>query len=136
MARTLFAALAGAIFGLGLMLSGMTDTRSVQGFLDIFGAWNPTLAFVMGGAMIPMAIAWRVAARRKTAVLGGSFPAMPPPRFDLNLIGGSAAFGAGWALTGFCPGPALASLSFGGWQGLVFIAAMAGGALLATPLRR
>ena len=78
MARTLFAALAGAIFGLGLMLSGMTDTRSVQGFLDIFGAWNPTLAFVMGGAMIPMAIAWRVVARRKTAVLGGSFPAMPP----------------------------------------------------------
>ena len=63
MQRTLFAALAGAIFGLGLMLSGMTDTRSVQGFLDIFGAWNPTLAFVMGGAMIPMAIAWRLAAR-------------------------------------------------------------------------
>jgi uncharacterized protein len=136
MQRTLFAALAGAIFGLGLMLSGMTDTRSVQGFLDIFGAWNPTLAFVMGGAMIPMAIAWRLAARRKTAVLGGNFPAMPPPRFDGALIGGSAAFGAGWALTGFCPGPALASLSFGGWQGLVFVAAMAAGALLAAPLRR
>lgn len=136
MQRTLFAALAGAIFGLGLMLSGMTDTRSVQGFLDIFGAWNPTLAFVMGGAMIPMAIAWRLAARRKTAVLGGNFPAMPPPRIDGALIGGSAAFGAGWALTGFCPGPALASLSFGGWQGLVFVAAMAAGALLAAPLRR
>ncbi len=136
MQRSIFAALSGAIFGLGLMLSGMTDTRSVQGFLDIFGAWNPTLAFVMGGAMIPMAIAWRVAARRNTAVLGGAFPAMPPPRFDRNLIGGSMAFGAGWALTGLCPGPALASLGFGGWQGLVFLAAMAAGAVLAAPLRR
>lgn len=136
MQRNLFAALAGAIFGLGLVLSGMTDTRSVQGFLDIFGAWNPTLAFVMAGAIVPMAIAWRIAARRKAAVLGGSFPAMPPPRFDAKLIGGSMAFGAGWALTGLCPGPALASLSFGGWQGLVFFAAMGLGALAAAPLRK
>jgi uncharacterized membrane protein YedE/YeeE len=130
------AAVAGAVFGLGLMLSGMTDTRAVQGFLDIFGAWNPTLAFVMGGAMIPMALAWRIAARRKTALLGGNLPTMPPPRFDRNLIGGSMLFGAGWAMTGFCPGPALASLGFGGWQGIVFIAAMALGGLAAAPLRR
>ncbi|MDZ7904967.1 MAG: DUF6691 family protein [Cypionkella sp.] len=133
--RTFMAAVAGAVFGLGLMVSGMTDTRAVQAFLDIFGAWDPTLIFVMGGAIVPMAIAWRVAAKRKSSVLGGSFPSMPPPRFDRNLIGGSMAFGAGWAITGFCPGPAIASLSFGGWQGAVFFVAMAAGALAAAPLR-
>ncbi len=136
MQRVILATISGAIFGLGLMLSGMTDTRAVQGFLDIFGDWNPTLAFVMAGAILPMALAWRIAARSRAPVLGGSFPAMPPPRFDAKLIGGSMAFGAGWALTGFCPGPALASLSFGGWQGWVFIGALCAGALLAGPLRR
>lgn len=135
MKRTLSATLVGAIFGLGLMVSGMTDTRAVQGFLEIFGAWDPTLAFVMAGAIAPMAVAWRIAERRKTALFGGSFPAMPPPRFDRNLIGGSLAFGAGWALSGFCPGPAIASLGFGGWQGVVFIGAVAVGALAAVPLR-
>ena len=117
------------------MLSGMTDTRSVQGFLDIAGVWNPTLAFVMIGAILPMALAWRIAARRKAAMLGNSFPPMPPPRFDARLIGGSMAFGAGWALTGLCPGPALASVGFGGWQGVVFLAAMAIGAASASRLR-
>jgi uncharacterized membrane protein YedE/YeeE len=130
-ARLWIAALVGAIVGLGLMMSGMTNTRTVQAFLDIFGAWDPTLAFVMGGAIVPMAIAWRVAARRAAPVLGGTFPAMPPARFDGKLIGGSMAFGAGWALSGFCPGPAISSISFGGWQGAVFLGAMALGALAA-----
>jgi uncharacterized membrane protein YedE/YeeE len=86
----------------------------------------------MGGAMIPMAIAWRVAAKRKTAMLGLPFPPMPAPRFDRDLIVGSVLFGMGWALIGLCPGPALASLSFGGPGGLIFLIAMSA-AMLAAP---
>ena len=124
--------ISGALFGAGLLISGMTDTAKVQGFLDIFGAWDPTLAFVMGGAMVPMAMAWAVAARRRTAVLGLPFPQMPETRFDGRLIVGSVLFGMGWALVGFCPGPAFAALAFGGMGGLVFLIAMAA-AMLVTP---
>ena len=126
--------LAGALFGAGLLISGMVDTAKVQGFLDIFGAWNPTLAFVLGGAMLPMAVAWRVAAGRSTSALGTPFPQMPPARFDTRLIAGSVLFGMGWALVGFCPGPAFASLSFGGAGGLVFLIAMAVAMLVAPRL--
>ena len=131
--RVMFSLISGALFGAGLVISGMTDTAKVQGFLDIFGAWNPTLAFVMGGAMLPMAIAWRVAARRKTTALGLPFPTMPEARFDHNLIGGSVLFGMGWALVGFCPGPAIAALTFGGMGGVVFLIAMSA-AMLVAPL--
>lgn len=124
--------ISGALFGAGLLISGMTDTAKVQGFLDIFGAWDPTLAFVMGGAMVPMAIAWRVAATRKTAVLGLAFPSMPAAGLDRNLISGSVLFGMGWALVGFCPGPAIAALSFAGLSGVVFLIAMAA-AMLVSP---
>ena len=133
MLRVICSLISGALFGAGLMISGMTDTAKVQGFLDIFGAWDPTLAFVMGGAMVPMAIAWRVAARRKTAALGLPFPAMPEARFDRDLIGGSVLFGMGWALVGFCPGPAIAALTFGGLGGVVFLIAMSA-SMLAAPL--
>ncbi len=132
--RVFTSAFVGGLFGLGLMVSGMTDTSAVQGFLDVFGTWNPALLFVMGGALVPMAIAWRIAATRRAPVLGGTFPAMPPPKFDRNLIGGSFAFGAGWAISGYCPGPAIASVGFGGWQGVVILAAMMAGALAAAPL--
>ncbi len=132
MQRTLFAALAGAIFGLGLMVSGMTDTTRVQGWLDVFGDWDPTLAFVMGGAMIPMAIAWRVAARRRVAVLGTALPLTQDRTVDANLVLGSSLFGAGWGLAGLCPGPALASLGWGGWGGLLFLLAMVVG-MVAAP---
>ncbi len=121
----LISLLAGGLFGAGLLVSGMTDTVKVQGFLDIFGDWNPVLAFVMGGAMLPMAVAWRVAARRRVSVLGLPFPPRPPARFDRDLMLGSVLFGMGWALVGFCPGPAFASLTFGGWGGVVFPNAMA-----------
>ena len=127
--RRLTAFLSGGLFGLGLMVSGMTDTTKVQGWLDIFGAWDPTLAFVLGGAILPMLVAWRVAARRRSSVLGTNLPAPPAPRLDTRLLAGSALFGFGWALAGLCPGPALASLSYGGSQGLVFLAAMIAGML-------
>lgn len=135
MLRAVSAGVAGAVFGLGLVVSGMTDTTKVQGWLDVFGDWDPTLAFVMGGAIVPMALAWRVAARRRMSVLGTTLPRLGPQRLDPGLIWGSVLFGAGWALAGLCPGPALASLSFGGTGGLVFFAAMLVGMLAAAPLR-
>ncbi len=125
--RALMAFFAGGLFGAGLLVSGMTDTTKVQGWLDLFGAWDPTLAFVMGGAIIPMAIAWRVGAVREKAVLGTPIPAPSEPVIDARLVGGSALFGAGWALAGLCPGPAIASLTWGGSAGLIFFVAMAAG---------
>lgn len=124
--RTLIALAAGSLFGAGLHFSGMTDTAKVQGFLDFFGSWDPTLAFVMGGAIIPMFIAWRMTETR-APVVGGSFPAKPDPALDRNLILGAVLFGAGWGLIGLCPGPALASISYGGPMGLAFLVAMLAG---------
>lgn len=134
--RYVFALLAGGLFGAGLFVSGMTDTAKVQGRLDIFGDWDPTLAFVMGGAILPMAVAWQVARRRSAPVLGGTFPAPSEPRLDRDLILGSVLFGAGWGLAGFCPGPALAALSYGGAPVLIFAAAMLSGMALAPAARR
>lgn len=132
--RRIFALLAGSLFGTGLMISGMTDTTKVQGWLDVFGAWDPTLAFVMGGAIIPMAVAWRLTQGRNPA-LGGIFPPAPEPKFGRNLVLGSTLFGMGWGLVGLCPGPAVASLSYGGIGGTVFLLAMFAGMWLAPMLR-
>ena len=132
--RQFLSLLSGALFGVGLLLSGMTNTDKVQGFLDLFGSWDPTLAFVMGGALIPMVIAWQLT-RGRQPLVGGAFPSAPSTRLDRQLIVGSLLFGAGWALAGLCPGPALASLSFGDWQGAVFAIAMAVG-MMATPRLR
>ncbi|PUB18894.1 DUF6691 family protein [Yoonia sediminilitoris] len=132
--RVIVSFIVGGLFGLGLLLSGMTDTTKVQGWLDIFGAWDPTLAFVMGGAIIPMAIAWQLT-RGRTPVLGTAFPAPPEPRLGRNLILGSVLFGAGWGLAGLCPGPAIASASFGGPTGLVFVVAMVVGMMGAPTVR-
>ncbi|MDP2086888.1 MAG: hypothetical protein Q8K20_16970 [Gemmobacter sp.] len=134
--RNLFAALSGGLFGAGLLVSGMVDTTKVQGWLDIFGAWDPTLAFVMGGAILPMMVAWQVARRRKVALLGSALPEAPDPRVGHNLVIGSVLFGAGWGLAGLCPGPAMASLSFGGIGGLVFLVAMMAGMWAAPALRQ
>ena len=133
--RNVFAILAGAVFGAGLWMSGMTDTVKVIGWLDFFGNWNPTLAFVIGGAIIPMAVAWRVAARRTAPVLGGIFPPMPVQKLGRDLILGSVMFGVGWGLAGFCPGPAIASLTWGGWNGVVFVLALGVG-MWARPVVR
>ena len=121
--KLIIALIAGMLFGGGLVVSGMTDTAKVQGWLDVFGAWDPTLAFVMGGAMIPMAFAW-ILTKGRSPMTGGNFPAPPEPRLGRNLIVGSVLFGMGWALAGFCPGPALASVTFGGTSGIAFIVAM------------
>lgn len=136
MRRAMFAALAGAIFGAGLLISGMTETTKVQGWLDIFGDWDPTLAFVMGGAVLPMIVAWRIAARRSVSALGTAMPRLGHQRLDPGLVWGSALFGAGWALAGLCPGPALASLGYGGIGGLVFLVAMLAAMMGAAPVRR
>ncbi len=132
--RNLCAFLVGGLFGAGLLLSGMTDTRKVQGWLDLFGDWDPTLAFVMGGAIIPMAIAWRLVPNR-APILGGTFPSPPDPKVGRKLVIGSVLFGMGWGLSGLCPGPAVASLGFGGMGGLIFMVAMLCGMLLAPVLR-
>lgn len=121
--RILLSLLAGALFGGGLFVSGMTDTTKVQGWLDVFGNWDPTLAFVMGGAIIPMFIAWRLTPGRKPLV-GGEFPTLPRPELDHRLITGSVLFGMGWGLAGLCPGPAVASITYNGSGGLIFMAAM------------
>lgn len=133
--RNIYAFGAGGLFGVGLLISGMTDTRKVIGWLDIFGDWDPTLAFVLGGAVGVMAIAWRMAAVRPAPVLGGDFPSAPEPKLGRNIIVGSLLFGMGWGLAGLCPGPAMASLMWGGTGGLVFVAAMVAGMLAAPPIR-
>jgi uncharacterized membrane protein YedE/YeeE len=133
--RLVFAALSGALFGLGLMVSGMTDTTKVQGWLDLFGDWDPTLAFVLGGALVPMALAWARITPRGASLLGTPLPAPPKAEVDRPLVWGAAMFGAGWALAGLCPGPAMASISYGGLPGLVFLAAMIAGMALAPGVR-
>ncbi len=125
--RLVISMAAGLLFGLGLTVSGMTDTAKVQGWLDLFGNWDPTLAFVLGGAILPMLLAWRIADRRETAVLGTPIPARSEPVIDRKLLAGSALFGFGWALVGLCPGPAMAVLGYGGTGAIIFFAAMATG---------
>ena len=134
--RALIAIASGSLFGLGLLLSGMVDTNRVQGWLDVFGDWDPTLAFVLGGAIVPMAFAWRIAETRRAPIAGGTFPSAAAPRITSDLAIGSILFGAGWGLAGLCPGPSLAALSFGGWEGLLFVAAMIAGMLIAVPAKR
>ena len=135
MRRDVVSLVCGSLFGAGLFFSGMTDTTKVQGWLDIFGDWDPTLAFVLGGAILPMVLAWRIAARRKCALLGTAFPGSASRRIDPPLIIGSLLFGIGWALAGLCPGPALASISYGGIGGAAFLLAMAAGMLVSPVLR-
>jgi uncharacterized membrane protein YedE/YeeE len=117
---------------MGLYKSGMTDTTKVQGWLDIFGDWDPTLAFVLGGAIIPMTITWQLTKKIKKPALASLFPKKPEQKISKSLIIGSIMFGGGWGLSGLCPGPAIASLSFGGWQGLLFFFTMALGMIM-TP---
>ena len=125
--RDIVAFLTGGLFGSGLLVSGMIDTKKVQGWLDFFGDWDPTLAFVLGGAVLPMIFVWRIAERRKTSVLGQPIPPRPAPKLDRAIVVGSLMFGAGWGLAGFCPGPAIVSLGAGQPKAAVFVAAMLAG---------
>ena len=120
----------GLLFGWGLLLSGMTDPGKVQGFLDLAGAWDPSLALVMGGAIAVGFFAFALARRRTTSFLGGALQ-MPAARdIDKPLVVGSLIFGAGWGLAGFCPGPAVVSMASGEIKALVFVAAMLAGMML------
>lgn len=121
------ALLAGLVFGLGLAVSGMVNPAKVQGFLDLAGAWDPTLAFVMAGALATTMAGYRVVLRRRGPLLGGAF-ALPRARtIDRPLVLGALLFGIGWGLAGFCPGPAIASLAFVRSGSFLFVAAMAAG---------
>ncbi|GAB3761115.1 hypothetical protein GCM10028796_10880 [Ramlibacter monticola] len=119
--------IAGLVFGLGLILSGMTDPGKVQGFLDLAGDWDPSLALVMGGAILVGVLAFALARRRATALLGGAMQLPTGMGIDHRLVAGSLVFGVGWGLAGFCPGPALVALGAGHWQALVFVLAMLAG---------
>lgn len=109
--KTLMGYIAGLLFGLGVAVSGMTDPARVLGFLDLFGAWDPTLLWVLGGAVITNFIGYRWVLRRKHPVFAGSFQLPGRHDLDARLIGGAALFGIGWGLSGYCPGPAIASVS-------------------------
>ena len=126
--------LAGLLFGAGLLISGMTDTAKVQGWLDILGKWDPTLAFVMGGAIIPMIIGWVITTKKKP-VFDISFSMPSKKAIEKKLLVGSVLFGMGWALAGLCPGPAIAALGFGGTGIILFFVSMVIGMLLSKPLR-
>ena len=119
----------GMLFGAGLTISGMTDPARVRGFLDIFGNWDPTLAFVMGGAVLVMAIAWRLRARMPRPVFGEKFSLPDRKDLDSRLIAGSILFGIGWGIAGLCPGPAIASLALSPAAALPFVIAMLAGML-------
>lgn len=121
------ALVAGLIFGLGLILSGMTNPAKVIGFLDLAGNWDPSLALVMAGAIAVSAVPFRLAKGRATALLGGPIRLPTATDIDRRLVLGSLAFGAGWGLAGYCPGPALASLLSGGAKPLMFVLAMLAG---------
>ena len=125
--QVLMALLAGLVFGLGLIVSGMTDPSKVSGFLDLAGKWDPSLAFVMGGATLVGFIAFRFAATSQRAILGGPIRLATNRLIDRRLILGALTFGVGWGLAGYCPGPALASLATGGSKPLVFTIAMLAG---------
>lgn len=124
---TLVPLASGMIFGAGLTIGGMTDPARVRGFLDLFGAWDPTLAFVMGGAVLVMALAWSVQHRLQRPLFSETFAL--PDRNDLTprLIGGSALFGIGWGIAGLCPGPGFAALAIAPGPAAIFVAAMLAG---------
>ena len=122
--------LAGVLFGAGLTLGGMTDPARVRGFLDLFGDWDPTLAFVMGGAVLVMAMAWVIQPKLAQPLFAAEFSL--PSRRDLTpkLIGGSALFGIGWGVAGLCPGPGIAALVIEPVSAAIFVIAMLAGMLL------
>ncbi|MFL0671036.1 MAG: DUF6691 family protein [Erythrobacter sp.] len=126
----LVALFSGTVFGAGLALGGMTDPARVRGFLDLLGDWDPTLAFVMGGAVVVMAAAWLVQKRMQQPLFAEAFAL--PNRSDLTprLIGGSALFGVGWGIAGLCPGPGFAALAIDAPSAAIFIAAMLAGMVL------
>jgi uncharacterized membrane protein YedE/YeeE len=125
--NALFAFLAGLVFGIGLIVSGMSNPAKVLGFLDLAGPWDPSLALVMGGAVAVGLIAFTLAKRRQTTWLGLPLQLPVARHLDRRLIGGSLLFGVGWGLAGICPGPGLVLVGAGFFKGLLFVVAMLAG---------
>ncbi len=132
----LAALFSGALFGLGLAVSGMTDPRRVLGFLDVFGDFDPTLAFVLGGAVATTMLLFRLVLRRGRPMLADRFHLSSPGNVDGRLLAGAALFGIGWGIAGYCPGPALAGLGVGSVEALWFVPAMLAGMALHRAVSR
>lgn len=128
--KHVFALLTGLVFGTGIALSGMMDPAKVLNFFDVAGTWDPSLAFVMGGALIITFIGYRLVWHRKAPLFGGRFQVPTSTVLDSRLIGGSALFGIGWGIAGFCPGAAIPALGTGRWEVALFLAAVIAGFFL------
>lgn len=126
----------GLLFGLGLAVAGMTSPDKVLGFLDVAGAWNPSLAFVMGGAVLTATPLFWLARRRAKPLAGTAFDCPPTTLIDARLLGGAALFGAGWGLAGICPGPALVDLAIDPSASWPFVAAMVAGLMFSSRVLR
>ncbi|MFW2341799.1 DUF6691 family protein [Brevundimonas sp.] len=122
--RLLIAILCGVLFGAGMIVSDMVNPARVLAFLDVTGDWDPSLAFVMGGALIPSGLAYLIHRRMHAPMLAEEFNVPTSRRIDRPLIGGAMLFGLGWGLVGLCPGPALAALTTASWQAAIFVVAM------------
>ena len=134
MTRIILVVSSGALFGLGLCVSQMVNPAKVLAFLDLTGAWDPSLALVMLGAVGVAAVGFPLAMTMRKPLFGGTFPAPSIPQMDGKLIFGALIFGIGWGIVGFCPGPAIASLVYGSPKSWLFLASMVGGMLAARPL--
>jgi hypothetical protein len=128
--RLLIAILCGVLFGAGMIISDMVNPARVLAFLDVTGDWDPSLAFVMGGALIPSGLAYLIHRRMHAPVLADEFRVPASRLIDRPLIGGAILFGLGWGLVGLCPGPALAALTTASWQAVIFVVAMLAGMTL------
>jgi uncharacterized membrane protein YedE/YeeE len=126
----------GLLFGLGLLISGMTDPSKVLGFLDLAGTWDPSLAFVMGGGVMVGLLGFGWAKKKTTSLSGQAFQWPDLTQIDRPLVFGSLMFGVGWGLAGFCPGPALVSMAAGHDKALVFVLAMVAGMVLLDRLKK
>jgi uncharacterized protein len=134
--RIVNAFVCGLVFGIGLILSGMANPAKVLGFLDLAGQWDPSLAFVMAGAVALAALGFRLSRTRGTSVLGAPMQLPAASRVDARLVAGSLVFGVGWGLAGFCPGPALVSAGSGQPRAWLFVAAMLAGMAFYAALER
>lgn len=128
--------LCGVVFGLGLAISGMLNPGKVSAFLDLAGAWDPSLAFVMGGGLAVNLFAFRLLQKRQAPLLAGQFFMPKASDIDRNLIIGALLFGVGWALAGLCPGPAIASLIYGSGDGVLFFVCMMAGLQLSRYFKK
>lgn len=134
--KLLFAGVAGLVFGLGIAVSGMMNPAKVLNFFDLAGAWDASLAFVMGGALVVTALGYRLVWQRDQPLFGIAFQVPRSTLIDGRLIGGSALFGIGWGIAGFCPGAALPALGTGRWEVVLFVVSVIAGLALRRGLAR